>query len=220
MNDQLNIMVQVVRAQLNIIEEFLRAISGEVAQLVPKILIAVLIVVIAYLSLKILGYIMRKLLGFADIDGLVKRYWGGELPFSFNRLISFLVYIAVLLASIYSIIMLFATPEYMQSISSIILYGTRIISVVVVALIFFTIFNVVIEKVRVESRLRGYIFFIVTLLLTSMIIDVTTLSESVKESLYMGLSIGIGASLAVFAIWFFFHEYLDRYVAPQKEKKK
>ncbi|MEM2017147.1 MAG: hypothetical protein QW810_05995 [Nitrososphaerota archaeon] len=213
-------MVRVVKAQVNIVEEFLRLISGEITQLVPKIIIAVLIVVIAYLSLRILGYVMKKLLGFANIDGLMKKYWGGELPFSFNRLISFLVYIAVLLASIYSILMLFATPEYMQSVSSIILYGTRIISVVVVALLFFAIFNLVIEKIRVESRLRGYIFFIVTLLLTSMIIDVTTLSESVKESLYLGLSIGIGASLAIFAIWFFFHEYLDRYIAPQRERKK
>lgn len=213
-------MVQVVKAQINVLEEFLQIISKEIAVIVPKIIIAILIVVVTYLSLRILGYVMKKLLGFADIDSLVKKYWSGELPFSFNKLIVFLVYIAVLLTSVYGIITLFVTPEYMQAISSIVIYGTRIISVVVVALIFFTIFTLVIEKVRVESRLRGYIFFIVTLLLTSMIIDVTTLSETVKESLYMGLSIGIGASLAVFAIWFFFHEYFDRYLTPQKEKKK
>jgi amino acid permease len=213
-------MVKLVGAQVKVIEEFLQSISREIGLIIPKIIIATLIIVVTYLSLRILSYILKKLLGFADIDSLVRKYWGEELPFSFNKLIVFLVYIAVLLASIYGIVSLFITPEYMQAVSSMIVYGTRIISVVVVALIFFTIFTVVIEKVRVESRLRGYIFFIITLLLTSMIIDVTTLSESVKESLYMGLSIGIGASLAVFAIWFFFHEYIERYLIPQKEKKK
>jgi len=213
-------MVKLVGAQIKVVEEFLQSISREVVLLIPKIIIAMLIIVVTYLSLRMLSYIMKKLLGFADIDGLVRKYWGEALPFSFNKLIVFLVYIAVLLASIYGIVTLFITPEYMQAVSSMIVYGTRIISVVVVALIFFTIFTLVIEKVRVESRLRGYIFFIVTLLLTSMIIDVTTLSESVKESLYIGLSIGIGASLAVFAIWFFFHEYIERYLTPQKEKKK
>jgi len=216
----LKIMVKLVGAQIKVVEEFLQSISREVVLLIPKIIIAMLIIVVTYLSLRMLSYIMKKLLGFADIDGLVRKYWGEALPFSFNKLIVFLVYIAVLLASIYGIVTLFITPEYMQAVSSMIVYGTRIISVVVVALIFFTIFTLVIEKVRVESRLRGYIFFIVTLLLTSMIIDVTTLSESVKESLYIGLSIGIGASLAVFAIWFFFHEYIERYLTPQKEKKK
>jgi amino acid permease len=213
-------MVKLVGAQIKVIEEFLELISREVVLLIPKIIIATLIIVVTYLSLRILSYIMKKLLGFADIDGLVKKYWGGELPFSFNKLIVFLIYTAILLASIYGIVTLFITPEYMQAVSSMIVYGTRIISVVVVALLFFTIFTLVIERVRVESRLRGYIFFIVTLLLTSMIIDVTTLSESVKESLYMGLSIGIGASLAVFAIWFFFHEYIERYLTSQKDKKK
>jgi len=213
-------MVKLVGAQIRVIEEFLLSISREIVLMIPKIILATLIIVVTYLSLRILGYVMKKLLGFADIDSLVRKYWGEEPPFSFNKLIVFLVYIAVLLASIYGIITLFVTPEYMQAASSMIIYGTRILSVIVVALIFFTIFTLVIEKVRVESRLRGYIFFIITLLLTSMIIDVTTLSESVKESLYAGLSIGIGASLAVFAVWFFFHEYLERYFTPQKEKKK
>lgn len=213
-------MVKLVGAQIRVIEEFLQSISREIVLIIPKIILATLIIVVTYLSLRILGYVMKKLLGFADIDSLVRKYWGEELPFSFNKLIVFLVYIAVLLTSIYGIVTLFVTPEYMQAASSMIIYGTRILSVIVVALIFFTIFTLVIEKVRVESRLRGYIFFIITLLLTSMIIDVTTLSESVKESLYMGLSIGIGASLAVFAVWFFFHEYFERYLTPQKEKKK
>ncbi len=213
-------MVKVVGAQINVLEEFLQTISREISLIVPKIIIAILIVVVTYLSLRILSYVVKKLLGFADVDSLLKKYWGGELPFSFNKLIVSLAYVAVILASVYGIISVFATPEYMQAVSSTIIYGTRIISIIIVALIFFTIFTLVIERIRIESRLRGYIFFIVTLLLTSMIIDVTTLSESVKESLYVGLSIGIGASLAVFAVWFFFHEYFERYFAYEKEKKK
>ncbi|MCS7125315.1 MAG: hypothetical protein NZ929_00150 [Aigarchaeota archaeon] len=207
------------KSQLQVIEEFLEVISMEITAVVPKIITAILIIVVAYVSLRLLGYLMKKILGFADIDKFIKRYWGGELPLSFNRLVIVLVYIAVILAAVYGVISIFVTREYLEAASSMILYGTRMISIIVVSLILFTVFTLVIDRIMGESRLKGYLLFIITLLLTSMMIDVTTLSESVKESLYTGLSIGIGASLAVFAVWFFFHEYLEKRLTSEKKKK-
>jgi hypothetical protein len=40
-------------------------------------------------------------------------------------------------------------------------------------------------------------------------VDVTALSDPIKNALTSGLAIGVGISIGVFAIWFFFHDYLD-----------
>ncbi len=49
-----------------------------------------------------------------------------------------------------------------------------------------------------------------------MLMDITALSDSAKNSLISGLSMGVGISLGVFAIWLFFHNYLDRMLENKK----
>ena len=192
------------------LEEFFSMISKEILYLTPKLLIAILMIVMAFIILRFVGSGVRKLLSMADIDGMIKRYSGIELPISFNSIILSLLYIGVVLVLIYGFINLFLGEAYIETATSVMIYGARVISVIVLAILLFTAFSAVIEKIRVESRMKGYLFFIVMLLLTAMLIDVTALSEPVKQSLYIGLAIGIGASLAVFSVWFFFHEYFDK----------
>lgn len=201
------------------VQEFTKVLFTELVDLAPKILIGVIVIVVAFVALRILGALVRKVLSFADIDGMIKRYTGMELPLAFNNIVMALLYIAIALAAVYGLINIFLGERYLELASSLILYGARIISVIVLALLLFTAFSAIIEKIRVESRLKGYLFFIVMLLLTAMLIDITALSEPVKNALYAGLSIGIGASLAVFAIWFFFHEYLDRFLERKGGKR-
>lgn len=205
--------------QVNVIEEFFRTLSSELATLIPKIILAVIIVIVTYLSLRILGYVLKKLLGLADIDGMFKKYVSEKIPISFNKLIIILVYVGVILASIYSLSSIFLPHDYMTAVSSFILYVTRIVSVAVMTLILFVIFSLLIEKMQVSDQIRGFILFITMLLLITMLIDVTALSESVKQSLYIGLSIGVGALLTVFAIWFFFHQYLEKWLTAERKKK-
>ena len=192
------------------LEEFFSMISKEILYLTPKLLIAILMIVMAFIILRFVGSGVRKLLSMADIDGMIKRYSGIELPISFNSIILSLLYIGVVLVLIYGFINLFLGEAYIETATSVMIYGARVISVIVLAILLFTASSAVIEKIRVESRMKGYLFFIVMLLLTAMLIDVTALSEPVKQSLYIGLAIGIGASLAVFSVWFFFHEYFDK----------
>jgi len=192
------------------LEEFFSMISKEILYLTPKLLIAILMIVMAFIILRFVGSGVRKLLSMADIDGMIKRYSGIELPISFNSIILSLLYIGVVLVLIYGFINLFLGEAYIETATSVMIYGARVISVIVLAILLFTAFSAVIEKIRVESRMKGYLFFIVMLLLTAMLIDITALSEPVKQSLYIGLAIGIGASLAVFSVWFFFHEYFDK----------
>jgi len=199
------------------LKEFFSMISREILYLTPKLLIAILMIVAAFIVVRFVGSGVRKLLSMADVDGMIKRYSGIELPIPFNSIILSLLYIGVALTLIYGFINLFLGEAYIETATSVMIYGARVISVIVLAIILFTAFSAVIEKIRVESRMKGYLFFIVTLLLTAMLIDVTALSEPVKRSLYTGLAIGIGASLAVFSIWFFFHEYLDKMTGKRRK---
>ncbi|MGB6679908.1 MAG: hypothetical protein WBF08_01115, partial [Candidatus Bathyarchaeia archaeon] len=82
--------------------------------------------------------------------------------------------------------------------------------IVGVTIFAFIMFNILINRMVVETRMRGYIVLILLILLTVMVIDLTSLSPSIKDSLARGMSTGLGIAIGVFAIWFFFHEYLDR----------
>jgi hypothetical protein len=150
----------------------------------------------------------------------VEKSLGVKLSISFNSTVLWIFYTGVLLASLYGLIHIFLGPEYLSLANSALIYGARVISVIVLALILFTAFSALIEKIRIESRLKGYLLFVAMLLITTMLIDVTALSEPVKEALYMGLAIGIGASLMIFSIWFFFNEYLERLVERPGRRRR
>ena len=203
-----------------LLSEFASTLALELLSLLPKLVIAVLAIIIAFLVARFVGEGIRRLLKMADIDDMIKRYSGITLPISLASVIMAIFYIGVVLALLYGLINLFLGEAYVEVANSILIYGARVISVIFLAIILFAAFSSVIERIRVESRMKGYLFFIVMLLLTAMLIDVTALSEPVKQSLYTGLAIGIGASLAVFSIWFFFHEYFDEMLKQRETRKQ
>ena len=129
---------------------------------------------------------------------------------SSNSLLILLADLGIALIALYSVIGLFLESQHIQMITEGLRYGARIVSIFVVAIFLFSVFGVAINKIRVETRLRGYIWFIILLLITAMLMDITALSEPVKNALITGLSVGVGISLGVFAIWFFFHDYLEK----------
>ena len=203
-----------------LLKEFASALGLELLSLVPKFIVAIIVIIVAFLILRFVGGAIKKLLSLANIDKLIERYLRVKLPISLNTIILAIFYIGVILAVLYALISIFFGEVYIELANSLLLYGARVISVIVLAIILFAAFSSIIEKIRVESRMKGYLFFVVMLLLTAMLIDVTALSDPVKQSLYAGLSMGIGASLAVFSVWFFFHEYLDKLVAKRERKKR
>ena len=82
----------------------------------------------------------------------------------------------------------------------------------IMAIIFIALaaFEIVVERIGMETKLRGYMLFITLLLFLTMLVDITALTEPAKKALMEGLSTGIGLSVGAFAVWFFFHEYLDK----------
>ncbi|MEM4021209.1 MAG: hypothetical protein QXI18_02385 [Nitrososphaerota archaeon] len=200
--------------------EFMLQLMSDFIAFIPKLILGIIVVIIAFLVLKLAGGAIKKLLSLANLDGLMEKHLGMRLPISLNSVILWIFYAGVLLASLYALIHIFLGPEYLGLANSALIYGARVISVIVIALILFTAFSAIIEKIRVESRLKGYLLFVVMLLITTMLIDITALSEPVKQALYTGLAVGIGASLAIFSIWFFFNEYLEKLLEKPRRRRQ
>ncbi|MEM3673233.1 MAG: hypothetical protein QW468_03260, partial [Candidatus Bathyarchaeia archaeon] len=200
-------------------------IAKETIRLLPKIFIALIIIILTFLVIKLLNFSFRKLLKLAKLDAMFKQLSGFTLPFSVDSLIIFLADLGVALIALYGLVNLFWGAQYLQLMNEGVYYGARVVSVVAIALVIFAIFNAIIGRIKVESRLRSYAMLIVLLLITAMLIDITALSDPVKSALTLGLSIGVGIAIGVFAIWFFFHEHLDRSfkiesVKPHEENQK
>jgi len=201
------------------LEKFASELARELIELIPKLILAIIVIVAAFAILKLVGGFIRKLLKLANVDELLEKTTGARLPVTLSSIILAVFYIGVALASLYALINIFLGEAYVEIANNLLMYGARIISLILLAMIIFAGFSWMIEKIRVESRLRGYLIFIMMLLLTAMLIDVTALSEPVKHALYTGLAIGIGASLAIFSAWFFFGEFWERALEERRAKR-
>jgi hypothetical protein len=200
--------------------EILTQIASDIIRLIPKILIALIVFALTLLVIKALNFSLRKLLKLARLDRVFKQLSGYSLPFSIDNLIIFFADLGVVLIFLYTIVNLFLGPQYLHLMTEGLQYGARVVSIIAIAIILFAIFNTVISRVKVETRLRSYALFIVLLLITAMLIDITALSDPIKNALTNGLAIGVGISIGVFAIWFFFHDYLDEILKTRTASTK
>ncbi len=202
------------------LKEFLSQLASELITLIPKLILAIIVMIIAFLVVKFMGNVIKKLLALANLDEAIVRHLGIRFPISLNSLILWIFYIGVFLATIYGLMHIFLGPPYLELANSVLIYGARVISVIVLALLLFTAFSAIIEKIKVESRLKGYLLFVMILLITAMLIDITALSEPVKQALYTGLAAGIGASLIIFSIWFFFGDFVEKFLEKPSRRKQ
>ncbi len=204
---------------LGMLAELLKEIAKEIVNLMPRVFLAVVIFVSAALIIKVVNLILKKLLKFANINELIKSLFGVEFPISIDKLIVFLADFGVVLIALYGVFNLIFGPQQMSVVNEAIMYGTRVLSATIVIIFVFSAFNAFINRIKVETKLRGYFMFILLLMTTALLIDITSLSDPVKNALVTGLSIGIGISIGVFAAWFFFKEYMDKFL-ESKEKEE
>ncbi|MBS7637607.1 hypothetical protein KEJ49_01775 [Candidatus Bathyarchaeota archaeon] len=195
-----------------ILGEVLFQIANEVVRLLPRLLAALVIIALTLMGIRIVNLSFRKLLALARLDEMFKQLSGFSLPFSIDSLIIFLADLGISLISLYAMVGLFLPSQHLHLMNEGLAYGARVLSVILLAVILLAIFNSIVGRIRVEARLRSYAMFIVLLLVTAMLVDITALSEQVKNELIGGLSLGVGISIGVFAIWFFFHEYFDELI--------
>ena len=197
-------------------------IVTDIAILLPRIILTIIVLIIAFLAIRLLNIFFKRLLQLVNLDGIFKTLVKTELPFSLSNLIIILIDVGIILIAIFGLSNIFFDPSQMELIRGIFEYALRILSIIAVTILWFMMFNLLIERVSTESRLRGYILFILLIIVTMMIVDLTALSHSTKNVMEQGLSIGLGITVGVFAIWFFFHDYLDKLIGldPSSHKRR
>ncbi len=204
---------------LNVLAKLLEQLTAEIINLMPRLFLTIIIFIAAALIVKITNAILNRLLRFANINELIKTFTGVDFPFSIGKLIVYLADLGIVLIALYGVFSLILEPRHMSMVNEAVTYGTKVLSVTIIILFVFSGFNAFINKIKVETKLRGYFLFILLLMSTALLIDITSLSDPVKNALVTGLSIGIGVSIGVFAAWFFFKEYMDKMI-EFKEKQQ
>ena len=179
----------------------------DLATMLPKVLLAFLIIVVYIVLMMIINRLLRRTLTLLRIDELVKPVIA-EAYISLTGLIILLVDIGIILLSVYSVILAFF-PEQIHIANIVLDYLARYASIVFIIIISFIVLSAIVRYIRVEAKLKGFMFLLllfVTLILT---IDIATLSPEIKTALAWGISIGITGLIIVFATWYFYHDILE-----------
>ncbi len=191
-----------------IMEQAFRRAIADFVSMVPYIFIALAIIAIYVGIAVILTKLVRKLLTALKVDDLLKPLFK-EAYFSLTNLIIALINVGIALLALYSIV-LTLFPGQVHTLNTVLNYTARVVSVVFLIVFVFLAFNAIILRIRMEAKLRGFIFLLSFFITIVLILDITSISDQVKTALAWGVSVGIGLSIGVFAAWYFFHDYLQR----------
>ncbi len=179
----------------------------DLIRLFPSILVALAIIAIYVLVAIILTKLIRTILTVLHIDELVRPIF--KKAFSLINLIIVLLNIGIALLAVYTIVSILF-PTSIEIVTTSLGYIARIASVIFLITFTFIMLDAVIERIRMEAKMRGFMFLMIFFITLVLIIDVTALSEQVKSALSLGISIGLGLAIGVFATWYFFHETLEK----------
>jgi hypothetical protein len=200
--------------------EALQQIVADIIVLLPNIILAIAIIGIATVAIKLINKLVSRILRLIDLDGLLKKLAKIKLPFGLSNLVILLIDLGIALIALFGIAYLFLGSQQIELLSELFLYGARFISIIIVIIFTLIVFEAIIDRVSTETKMRGYVMFLLLVLITMMIIDLTALSESTKIAIQQGLGIGFGIAIGVFAIWFFFHDYFDKLVLKGNSSEK
>jgi len=191
----------------NPVLEALQLTLEELAFYLPKILFSIGIPVVYVLIALVTTKIVRKTIRFLKIDEIFKPFLKETINIS--DLMVFFVNLGLALLAMYTLTSILL-PKYLHALTSIIEYIGRIVSIVFIIFFTFILLNSIVERVRMETKMKGFMLLMTLFITLILIIDVTAISEEVKASLTWGTSLGLGLAIGVFAAWYFFHEYLRK----------
>ncbi len=200
------------------ISELLAQIAQEAAVLAPKIFFTIIILIVIAVIARLTHKYMDRLLKAIEVDRLLEGLLGKTLPLSASRAILIAIDIGFIFLALLSIFNLLIPEEAREFVNSLMISIGKIAGVLIVAVIVIGFYGILVERIKIEAKLKSYLFFMSFLIVTALLIDIATLSSEVKAALVSGLSIGIGLSIALFALWFFFGDYLER-LTLMKERK-
>lgn len=201
---------------LDVLWEAFRRSLVDFINYLPSIAVGVGIILVYVIIVLILNSLLRKLFSVARIDDLLKPVHS-QVGIRVSSLLIGLIDAGVFLLAIYTVIVVFA-PGYVGTANEILNYIGRVVSVVVVLLITFIFINVIIGYVRVEAKLRGFMFLTLLFITLVVVIDITNLSQEIKNAVAWGISVGLAALISVFSLWFFLHEYIESRTSASRER--
>lgn len=186
----------------------LLSISQELIQLFPKIALSILLIMLFLLIIKGVNKLIRWLLKVSDVEGFLGRYSASFLMTPITQVfivLSDLGLIMLLSAILLNVFLPAGSEAYNLYVS----YLGRIGSVAFLAIIFVFGISSVMSLVKLEDKVKGMIMLISLLMVFAVLIDLTNLGGEIKAGLVWGISLGIGITIGVFSIWFFFKESID-----------
>ena len=195
------------RSALDIISEALRRTLSEVAYMMPKIAISIVIALIYFVIALVITKIVKRILNLIKVEEVVKPYVRYAIPI--NTVILILINLGVALIAAHTIALI-VYPEAVDFIMTVSGYLGKVASVAFLIVFVFLVIDAVVERIKIERGLRGFMMLLTFLITTILIIDVTALSPEVKTALTWGLSLGIGLSIGIFTIWYFFSDILRK----------
>jgi len=195
------------RSALDIISEALRWTLSEVAYMMPKIAISIVIALIYFVIALVITKIVKRILNLIKVEEVVKPYVRYAIPI--NTVILILINLGVALIAAHTIALI-VYPEAVDFIMTVSGYLGKVASVAFLIVFVFLVIDAVVERIKIERGLRGFMMLLTFLITTILIIDVTALSPEVKTALTWGLSLGIGLSIGIFTIWYFFSDILRK----------
>ena len=203
-------MLQVADPISETLVKTLSLIAEEIIFAIPGIIATVIVLGLLLLIIRIMNPILYKLAKLVNLDNITKQLFGFSLPFAISKLVVYMADIGVVLTTILVLVNILFGFEAAQLTVEGLSYLARLVSVIAITFFILGTFNVALDRLQSQSKLKGYTLFIIILIVTAMLIDITALTESAKASLMGGLSIGIGISVGVFAVWFFFNDFIER----------
>ena len=191
----------------NPVLEALQLTFKELAFYLPKIVFSIGIVVVYVLVALAITKITRKTLELVRIDNMFKPFFNGTINISDVIIGSINAGLALL--AIYTLTSILL-PEYLHGLTLIIVYIGKIVAIVFTVFFTFILLNSIVEKIKMEAKVKEFMFITILSITLILIVDAATVSEEVKTSLAWGISLGLGLAIGVFAAWCYFHEYLSR----------
>lgn len=191
----------------NPILEALQLTLKELAFYLPKILFSIGIVVVYVLVALAITRITRKILKLTKIDNVFKSFFNGTINIS-DVVIGF-INVGLALLAVYTLTSILL-PKYLHNLTLIIEYVGKIVGVVFAVFFAFILLNSMVERVKMEAKVKEFMFITTLSITLILIVDTTAVSEEVKASVAWGISLGLGLAIGAFAAWYYFHEYLGR----------
>ena len=192
--------------------EILNTILAEVTAVAPRIFFALLALAALAAVGKLVHTLLSRALEFAKVDEGLAKLMGAPPPISPSRVIIAAADLGIVAIGVLLVLNILVPEEFRSTLLEGLVTVGRIVSVLVIALVVLAVFYFLVERVRVEAKLRSYLLFISFLILTMLLVDVSALSPEVKAALVSGLAQGVGLSIAVFAVWFFFGDQIGKYL--------